>query len=140
MLCECLKCGGLSEIQLTRIISGQSAMCQKCAEKNLKIGHDIRDMASSGGTLVTAIDGRRQTNKNSSTGHTGVSVYKQSGKYRAYINFKRKQYHLGLYDRLEDAISARETAEKEIYGDFLKWYVETYPEKWKQLQRMRGKD
>lgn len=44
----------------------------------------------------------------------GVS-YTKNGKYRAYINLKRKQKHLGVFDTLEEAKKAREEAEKEIF-------------------------
>lgn len=33
---------------------------------------------------------------------------------------------------LEDAEKARKSAEKNIYGDFLKWYSEEFPQKWKK--------
>lgn len=37
-------------------------------------------------------------------------------------------YHLGSYDKIEDAIKAREKGE-EMWADFLEWYYRTYPEK-----------
>lgn len=40
-----------------------------------------------------------------------VGVSKYSHKYRATINYKGKRHHLGVFDRLEDAIKAREDAE-----------------------------
>ncbi|MEY8396201.1 hypothetical protein AALB64_15525 [Lachnospiraceae bacterium 45-P1] len=60
-------------------------------------------------------------------------------KYRAYINFQRKQYSLGLFSRIEDAVAARKEAERQIYGDFLRWYEEAYPENWERLKQ-RGSD
>ena len=60
-------------------------------------------------------------------------------KYRAYINFQHKQYHLGSYEKLEDAIRARKVAEEKIYGTFLNWYAETYPENWGKLNKKRDK-
>lgn len=49
---------------------------------------------------------------NNTSGHKGVSLIKKTGKYRAYIKIKGKQIHLGHYDYLQDAIEAREKAEK----------------------------
>lgn len=135
MLCECLQCGNMSEIPLSRLKSGQAKVCSNCQKMFLKKGHEISKMASVGGTKVISIDGRRKVNKNSATGITGVSYNPKQGKYRAYINFRRKQYYLGLYDKIEDAVMARKGAEKEIYGDFLKWYAETHPEEWEKLKR-----
>lgn len=38
-----------------------------------------------------------------------------------------------------DAGRARETAEKELYGDFLEWYAKEYPKEWKRIQEKRKK-
>lgn len=46
----------------------------------------------------------------------------KSGKYRAYINLKRKQHHLGVFDTLEEAEKARKEAEKELYKPVIKRY------------------
>lgn len=135
MICICKICGSETEIPLARLKSGHAKSCAECSGKNLEIGYRLKEIANVDGTLITAIDGRRATNKNSSTGHNGVSWIPKLKKYRAYINFKRKQYSLGCYTKIEDAIAARKKAEKEIYGGFLEWYMETYPEQWEKLQK-----
>lgn len=135
MLCKCQKCGSETEIPLQRLKQGGANQCAECNRKNLADGREINQKAFVGGTLITAIDGRRKPNKNSSTGYNGVSYVIKSGMYRAYINFRRKQYHLGSYAKIEDAIAARKEAEKNIYGDFLKWYADTYPEKWAKIKK-----
>ena len=133
MKCLCHNCMKKTEIPLVRLRAGQAKECAQCARKNLRLGHgDIRgDIIE--GTMVAAIDGRRAVNKNNTSGHNGVS-HTKTGKWRAYIFFKGKQYHLGTYESINDAIAAREAAEKELYGDFLEWYAENYPEKWEKLQ------
>lgn len=131
MKCKCLKCGSLTEIPLNRLKQGGAKQCKKCNEKNLQAGNDISKDMCVEGTALFAIDGRRKTNKNSTTGIKGVS-YAKNGKYRAYINFKRKQYHLGVYDTKEEAEQARLNAEKEIYGNFLEWYAKEHPDKWEK--------
>ena len=108
--------------------------CKDCLKTNLDLGHDFVKNAAVDGTLISAIDGRRAINKNNTTGYNGVNITK-SGRYRAYINFKRKQYHLGVYDTAEEAAEARKIAEQKIYGDFLKWYAETYPDKWEKINK-----
>lgn len=135
MLTECLNCGSMTTIPLARITNGQAKRCANCNINNLKRGHEISKIASVDGTNVLTIDGRRSVNKNSSTGETGVSYSHKTGKYRAYINFKRKPYHLGLYEKKEDAVNARKEAEKNIYGNFINRYRNEYPERWEKLQK-----
>lgn len=48
--------------------------------------------------------------KNSRTKINGVSFMKTLNKYRAYITVNRKHIHLGVFDKLEDAIQARKDA------------------------------
>lgn len=139
MKCECLKCGGISDISLDNL-KGGAETCVKCARENLSSGRELTKIAHEDGTLITAIDGRRKINKNSTTNHTGVSWMPKLQKYRAYINFKRKQYNLGLFADLDDAISARKEAEEKIYGDFIRWYAETYPENWEKINKRSGKE
>ena len=42
--------------------------------------------------------------------------------------FQKKCYYLGGYDRIEDAAKARAEAEEKIFGDFLRWYYDEFPE------------
>ncbi len=55
-----------------------------------------------------------KSNKSNTSGAMGVSFHK-SGKWRAYIKVNHKQIHLGIFDKKEDAINARKSAEVE-YG------------------------
>lgn len=48
---------------------------------------------------------------------TGVYFHKASGKWTAQINFQGKNYHLGLFSDINDAITAREVAEMKFYGE-----------------------
>lgn len=131
--CRC-SCQNIVDIPLCRLKSGQARTCGHNRAENLKAGKKLTEYAQKGGSLVTAIDGRRTVNKNSQTRITGVSRM-QDGKYRAYITFQRKQYHLGSYTDLEDAKRARKTAEEKIYGPFLEWYASTYPEQWEKIKK-----
>ncbi|MGL4547379.1 homing endonuclease associated repeat-containing protein [Eubacterium aggregans] len=126
-ICKC-DCGNVVEIQRRRVRSGGALTCGHNRDSILKNGKGISKKLHVDGTYISAIDGTRKLNKNNTTGHVGVSYSERlGGLYRAYINFKRKQYDLGLYERKEDAIKAREEAEKEIYGNFLEWYEKEYP-------------
>ena len=49
-----------------------------------------------------------------SSGRTGVSWNKAQKKYVAYISRDGVRHHLGTFEKIEDAIAAREKAEKEF--------------------------
>jgi len=48
----------------------------------------------------------------------GVSFFKQTQKYRAYVTVDGKQHHLGYFPTLEEAIQARIQSFTAIYGEF----------------------
>ena len=98
----------------------------------------IAKEASVDGTSVLCIKPDRAVNKNSTTGHKGISQY-PDGRYRAYIYFKRKQYHLGIYDTLQQAVEARKIAEEKIYGGFIEWYTEKFPQQWERINKNGNK-
>lgn len=130
--CRCLKCNKVVSISLTKIKAGQAKECVNCARENLKLGSDLVKISAVDGTSVLSLR-KTKNNKNNTSGYNGVNLCK-SGRYRANITFKRKQYHLGMYDTPEQAYEARKEAEKQIYGDFLKWYQDTYPERWNKIK------
>ena len=51
---------------------------------------------------------------NNSSGANGVWWHKKSAKWTAMISVQGKPKYLGLFDRIEDAISARKLAEREL--------------------------
>lgn len=57
------------------------------------------------------------------TGHAGVTYCKKQDRYRADIGYKSKQYLLGYYTYIDDAIAIRKEAEQQKANDtFLQWY------------------
>lgn len=62
----------------------------------------------------------RKCMKNNTSGHIGVSwnSHIPTPKWMAYIKINNKRKHIGYFDKLEDAIKARQDAEKKYYGDF----------------------
>lgn len=50
--------------------------------------------------------------KHNSSGHKGVSWHKPRKKWRAYIFVDYTQVHLGLFDKISDAVKARKQAER----------------------------
>lgn len=81
-------------------------------------------------TRFSHADAKRKT-----SGIRGVHWDKKREKWVAQIGFKGKNYYLGRYEKKEDAADARKESEKYLYKDFLKWYAEAYPERWKKLQK-----
>lgn len=121
--CRC-SCGKITTPLLSVIKAGKIKSCG-----HETIANNIKSNLTGAydGTLLSAIDGRRTLNSNNSTGVNGISVMK-NGKYRAYINLRRKQYHLGVYDTLDEAVAARKDAERRMYGSTLKEAEENAPE------------
>lgn len=72
--------------------------------------------------------------KNNTSGVRGVTFDKASQKWKAQIVFKGRNYYLGRYINKEDSIKARKMAEEAMFGNFLKWFQETYPDRWKKMK------
>ncbi len=122
VLCRCI-CGKIKKVNLVSLTSGRSTSCgchrsdsQTPEQKAGKAqGHEFLQEIHRQHLAGKYLD--KTANKNSSTGHIGVSRPKTAGKFRAYIMLDRKQIHLGSFDRLEDAIAARKAAEEKYFAD-----------------------
>ena len=53
----------------------------------------------------------RSLPSNNTSGVIGVKWHKASGKWAAQIQVNRKQIHLGLFEKFDDAVAARKAAE-----------------------------
>lgn len=139
--CKC-DCGKNVYLESYRFIRGdmascgckreemQSEICKKLyAEGKNKLNEYVIE-----NTNVRTITRNKLLPTNTS-GHTGVTWDKSRSKWIAQIVFKNKRYHLGRYEDKQLAIEARKAAEEHLYGDFLKWYAEAYPEKWEKLNK-----
>ena len=71
--------------------------------------------------------------KNNTSGVRGITYDRTAQKWQAQIVFKGKTYKLGRYIDKEDAIRARKMAEKAMFGNFLKWFQDTCPDRWKRM-------
>lgn len=123
-LCEC-DCGNEIEVKGILLLTGGVSSCG-CLRKDksaksmdgiMQIGHEKLNEGRIDGTVVYQLE--EKLSKNSTTGIKGVSKY-SNGKYRAYINLKRKQIHLGTFDTIEEAKAARLQAEEDLYKPILK--------------------
>ena len=56
--------------------------------------------------------------RNNTSGFSGVSFYKNLGKWRAKIKINGKCTHLGYFANKQDAIAARKQATESVFGEF----------------------
>ena len=73
-------------------------------------------------------------NKNERNSCNGVEWLSKRKKYRATIFFNEKPYHIGFFEKFEEAVVAKQEAENQLYDIFLDWYTRTYPQEWDKLQ------
>lgn len=116
-ICKC-DCGNTVQARGDSLASGNTQSCGCYAEEQRVAA--LKSKAFMDGTQPSKLTSK-PTAANKS-GVVGVNWDKARGKWQAGIRFKGKRYNLGRYEHLQDAIDARETAEKEIFGDFLKYY------------------
>lgn len=74
------------------------------------------------GTLLSTIKPERKANSNNSLGYKGVYYNKKQKKYLAQIRCRYKLYHLGYFEKIEDAIKARKQAEEELFQPIIEAY------------------
>ena len=128
-VCECLACGKIVSIPRTQLINGDAKSCG-CKQYEPKEKNKINLIGKKIGYL-------KVLEKVSGNGVSTIwkCQYKAYGKYYSYIGFKGKLYGLGFYAKKEEAEEVRKKAEKELYGTFLNWYAENFPEQWKRMQK-----
>lgn len=139
--CKCT-CGKMVYVEASSFIHGEVA---SCGCKRSEMQSEIAKMMYENGkqqineykianTDVHKIVNDKLISTNTS-GYTGVTWDKSRNKWLAQIIFQGKNYHLGRYEDKKLAIEAREKAEEMLHGDFLRWYAETYPDKWAKLNK-----
>jgi len=140
--CQC-DCGKTVYIAKSYFLEGRRYSCgcraKEVAEEQFdkKLGKFI-DANCVFGTNINNIT-RKKLIKSNTSGKTGVYFKQERGKWCAQIEFQGKNYYLGSYLQKEDAIQARETAEKKMFGNFLEWYSENFPEQWERISKNADK-
>lgn len=119
--CRC-DCGQETVVGQTLLQSGKTKSCG-CLQRQI-YAENLKLVDGTSATLLEAL--QKRTTSCSNSGYLGVYREAKSGKWAAQITFKGRQYHLGVYDRLEDAIQARRRGE-EMHTDFLEWYHANHP-------------
>ena len=76
------------------------------------INHDRRDNRWSNLRLVSGAENNKNASipKHNTSGVSGVGIHRQTGKFRAHVSVKNKYIHLGLFNNMDNAIKARESA------------------------------
>lgn len=60
----------------------------------------------------------RSVAANNTSGVAGVALDRHGRKWQAYIKRFGKRVHLGVFERFDDAVSARKAAEVRFFGEF----------------------
>lgn len=129
--CKC-SCGNTTYSSIGLLKSGRVRSCgclgtENSIKNGKHAGEVIRDKYCITGTNINNLT--TKINKNNTSGIKGVYWDKQREKWVAQIKFRGHNYFLGRYTKIEDAAEVRKEAEKKIFGNFLKWYYEAYPQK-----------
>lgn len=117
--CKC-DCGNEKWIRADVLLKAESCGCEriKKLKNNEKLYNTYLDKNIIEGTNLSIITREKPTKANTS-GIKGVSYQASRDKWVAQIWFKKKHYHLGRYDKKEDAIKARKEAEERLHKEFL---------------------
>ena len=73
-------------------------------------------------TNTRICDLTRKVSGDTFSGVKGVSFHKPSKRWRASIILNKKAYYLGYYEKKEDAVKARQIAEKELFHPIIEEY------------------
>lgn len=121
--CVC-DCGNETIVGQTLLQTGKTKSCgclqNSIIKENLKLCE---------GTSVTILESvGKHLNANNTSGYTGVYWHRKTERWVASITFKGKNYYLGSYVDIQDAVKARKHGEK-MHEQFLEWYYKEHKEK-----------
>lgn len=118
--CKC-DCGNEVTVISASLRSGATTSCgcfrKELSSEKLKKQNQI---ACKGGTNICLLTSKKS--KNNTSGVKGVSWDKEKQKWRAQINFQRKNIYLGCFGTLEAAAKARAVAEEQYFQPILDKY------------------
>jgi hypothetical protein len=88
-----------------------------------QVDHEDRDPSNCRwGNLREATPNQNGYNKklqpNNTSGHKGIDWHKAAKKWRVRIKMNGREYHLGLFAKLEDAVAYRKTVAEDFHGEF----------------------
>lgn len=109
--CKC-QCGNVIEVETGLLTSGSTKSCGCWRQEQIVTANRYID-----GTSLTHTLSAREKSKSAKSGYVGV--VEARGKWQAYIYYKKKRYHLGTFDTLEEAVNARRIAYERVRQDAL---------------------
>lgn len=118
--CRCMTCGQEKAIPANQLKKGVQISCGCNRANRLQETNGYIE-----GTCLKSVFSDK-VSRNNTSGHKGVFL--KRGRWAASIQYKKKKYYLGAYDRLEDAVAVRKEAEKwvrEDAGKLLEKFKET---------------
>lgn len=135
--CEC-ECGNITYVSVSDLTRKRVRSCgclqAETRRDNCKIaGNNIKNNYCIDDTNVNRLTAK--ISKRNTSGIKGVSWDKSRNRWVAQIEFKKKHYHLGRFENLEDAAQARKNAEDALFGNFLQWYNENHPQNTKEEEK-----
>lgn len=117
--CQC-DCGRECRYPLKTLRQGSAKSCGCLKGENDTLQRSLHYVED---TCIEFIDNVRKSNDGEH--HRGVDY--QHGKWRARITFRKRNYYLGSYVQLTDAMRVRKEAEEALFGGFLeKYYAENH--------------
>lgn len=130
--CRCNICGKEKEIPTNQLLKGVQTSCG--CEKSIRL--QKTNGYIDGTCLKTVLSDKLSSNNTS--GHKGV--FQKRGKWAAKIQYKKKNYYLGSYDRIEDAIEVRKEAEQLVKDDAKKLLEELNKKRERQHEGRKTKE
>ena len=140
--CRC-DCGNETFATYSMLKNGWKLSCgcyyADKAVTTMKVAHAVRRNIEDTNidSIQSALNGK--VSKANSTGVRGVSK-KADGKYTAQIGFKKKTYHLGTFEKLDDARDARKKAEQILYGEFMEHFEKDLKESYEAEAAMKKEE
>lgn len=119
VLCKC-DCGKEKIINKSHLVDGDIRSCGCLLRNQAK---NNQEKYYQDGTYISALKNTEATSR-SKSGVRGVCWHSGRGKWRASIGFKGKNYELGLFDDIHDAIKARKEAEDRFYKPVIDAFFE----------------
>ncbi len=116
-LCRC-KCGKEIEVAAGLLARGNTTSCG-CLNVDILRYHNRYEE----GTELRQSMEERIFNPKSASGYVGVRPHKD--KWSAHITYKGKNYYLGTFSNIDDAIKARARAKEGVIEDAVRIYAET---------------
>ncbi|MEG0419014.1 AP2 domain-containing protein [Gordonibacter sp.] len=115
--CDCA-CGNTCVVPAGDLSSGRTVSCGCVRAETLDNPARYRERVYADGTKLDALRPIKLRYNNVS-GVTGVTPYKDTGRWLAQIVLRGKRTRLGIFDTLEDAAEARRQAERELFDSAL---------------------